>query len=271
LSDDAARDRGDNLRAFLTELGAVGWRLWERGWAECNAGNLSMVCPPLPHPLMEPSPDDPPIELSPAVPELGGQLLLITATGSRLREVRSRPAETVSLLAVASGGHRALPLRLGPGAPPPPTSELGSHVAVLAAAHRDGSGERAIVHTHPDDLIVMSHDPSLSGERELSERLWRMIPEATLLLERGVGLVPYRPPGSPEQALATSDALSRRPVVVWDRHGAIATGRDLEHAFDRIDAADKAARLYLQARRAGFEPRGLDPEHLDELRRRFFG
>jgi rhamnulose-1-phosphate aldolase len=271
VSASAARERGETLRAPLTELGAVGWRLWERGWAECNAGNLSLLCPPIRHPLMEPDPDDPPIELSPAVPELGGRLLLITATGSRLRDIRSRPGETVSVLAIASGGHRALPLRLGPGAPPPPTSELGSHVAVLAAAQRERTDGRAIVHTHPDELIVMSHDPTLSGERELSERLWRMIPEATLLLEHGVGLVPYRPPGSPEQALATSNALSRRPVVVWDRHGAIATGRDLEHAFDRIDAADKAARLYLQARRAGFEPRGLDPEHLDELRRRFFG
>jgi rhamnulose-1-phosphate aldolase len=220
---------------------------------------------------MEPAPDDAGLELSPAAPELGGQLLLMTATGSRMRDVPSRPEETVAALAVAPEGHRAVPLRLGPAPPAAPTSELGSHVAVLAGARRRGSADRAIVHTHPDELVVLSHDPSLEGGEDLSERLWRMIPEATLLLREGVGLVSYRPPGSREQAVATAEALSRQPVVVWDRHGAIATGRDLEQAFDRIDAANKAARLYLLSRHAGFEPRGLDEEQLTELRRLFFG
>lgn len=272
MTDSRAHDRRDALAPALAELGVVGARLWERGWAECNAGNLSVSHPPLDPALSAADPDDGKLSLSPAVPELAATVLLVTATGSRLREVLARPERTVAVLAISEDGRHAAPLRLSDDPPPPPTSELVSHLAVLAAARRSGRSEqRAIVHTHPDELIVLTHDPSLETEKELTRRLWSMIPEARLLLAEGVGLVHYRPPGSEAQAAATAAALSERPVVLWDRHGAIATGEDLEQAFDRIDAANKAASLYLQARRAGFEPKGLDSREIEELARIFFG
>lgn len=271
MTDDKAALRRTELAGALADLGRIGRRLWERGWAECNAGNLSLSVDPLPSELLEPDPDERRFELGAHVPELAGTLLLITATGSRLREVAEAPERTVSVLAIAGDGEHAAPLRLGEAPPPPPTSELPSHLAIHAANRRVGSRDRAIVHTHPDELVVLTHDPALEGEEQLTRRLWSMIPEARLLLADGVGLVDYRPPGSDEQARATAAALSRRPIVLWDRHGAIAVGEDLEQAFDRIDAATKAARLYLLCRRAGFEPKGLNSEQLADLERRFFG
>lgn len=265
--------RGDPLAAPLAQMARIASRLWERGWGECNAGNLSWLCeesyPSVALPARVQAGAD--IPLDPVVPELAGRVLLVTATGARMRDIGVCPARHIAALALHDGGRLAAPLPIAGEASPAPTSEMTSHLAVHASLRRRQARERAVVHTHPDELIVLSHDPSLQGSEDLTRRLWRMIPEALYLLPEGVGLVPYQAPGSRAQGAATAAALERHPIAVWSRHGAVATGEDMEQAFDRIDAANKAAHLYLEARRAGFEPAGLSDAQVTELRRVFFG
>jgi rhamnulose-1-phosphate aldolase len=83
----------EGLDAHLDAVRRVAGYLWDKGWAERNAGNLSIDVtasirvPEAPgtsvrvlRPLKEPS------------PELGGRSLWITATGSRMGSLASDPA-----------------------------------------------------------------------------------------------------------------------------------------------------------------------------------
>ena len=59
--------------------------------------------------------------------------------------------------------------------------------------------------------------------------------------------------------------LPHRDVVLWEKHGALATGEDVEKAFDYLDVANKGAKMYLMAKAAGFEPAGLSDSQIKGL------
>ena len=83
----------DALEAVAREIAEVGTLLWARGWAERNAGNLSVDVTEL-MPSEEPDPVRR-IEVPGAIaqPELAGRCFFITATGARLRELADRGVE----------------------------------------------------------------------------------------------------------------------------------------------------------------------------------
>ena len=58
-------------------------------------------------------------------------------------------------------------------------------------------------------------------------------------------------PGSLELGDQTAKALDKRPVAIWQYHGVLATGKDLDEALGRIHVAEKAAEIYLKAKSAG--------------------
>ena len=95
------------------------------------------------------------------------------------------------------------------------------------------------------------------------------IPETKAFCPRGLGIVPYKLPGSLELADATIRLLDRYDVVMWEKHGALAVGSDVIECFDMIDTLSKSAQIYLQARAMGFEPEGLTDEQSEELRKAF--
>ncbi|WP_282035859.1 class II aldolase/adducin family protein [Saccharicrinis aurantiacus] len=63
----------------------------------------------------------------------------------------------------------------------------------------------------------------------------------------------------------TIDGLKNHNVSLWEKHGATATGEDVEKAFDYLDVANKGAKLLLTAWAAGFDPVGLSNDQLTEL------
>ncbi len=97
-----------------------------------------------------------------------------------------------------------------------------------------------------------------------------MNPETKIIIRKGVGLVPYRVPGSDELAQATIKALEKHNVVLWEKHGCIAIGADVLEAFDRVDILNKAARIFFMCKNAGLDPEGLSDAQLDELERLFW-
>lgn len=252
------------LEGAVAQAAEVAGHLWDRGWAERNAGNLSVdVSSELPSWIPAAGPD--PAGSSPVpYPELAGRALWITATGSRMRDVARAPQEHCGIIRIASDG-----TTFGVAWGPPsfrPTSELATHLAVHAALRRQGNPARAVLHSHPTELIAMTHLPALTEER-LNRLLWSMTPETVVLVPEGVALVPYLPPGSADVGAATARAVQRHPVVLWEKHGATAVGTDLLDAFDLLDAINKSARLYLACRTAGFQPRGLTEQQIAALRR----
>ncbi len=260
----------DALAGVARELAEVGGYLWMRGWAERNAGNLSMDVTDL---VSSEKPDPSRhLKLPAAIPEpeLGGRSFLITTTGARLRELADRGSRNLLLLRIEEelDGYRVL---WGEGGKSHPTSELPAHLEVHGFLRKNSSRHRAVVHTHPTHLIALTHIESISREERLNQLLWAMHPEVKVVLADGVGFARYRRPGSRELATATVQALRDHRICLWEKHGCIALGRDVLEAFDLIDTADKAAEIYLLCRGAGEEPQGLSPEQLDELARTFGG
>ena len=58
-----------------------------------------------------------------------------------------------------------------------PTSELPSHLAVHNYLLEKGSPYRASLHTHPIELIAMTHNKKFLEKDVATNLLWSMIPE----------------------------------------------------------------------------------------------
>ena len=255
------------FESVLAGAAEVAGLLWEKGWAERNAGNLSFDVTDL-VPAVDGAGDSAAAPLLPRpFPELGGRRILVTAAGSRMREIAQDPDRFCGVLQCSSEGSLHHVAWEGGGAGAfVPTSELPSHLAIHAALLRRRSPHRAIVHTHPTELLALSHDRRVQGEAQLNRLLWAMHPEAVVVVPGGMGVVPYILPGTMEQGLAAGAAMERHDVALWKKHGAVAAGATFAEAFDLLDTMNKAARLLLLCRAAGYEPEGLTDAQLDELR-----
>lgn len=257
------------LEAAVRDAQEVSAYLWDRGWAESNAGNLSMDvsnhCGSL---SLQPARSE---RLPQAIPELAGRTLLVSGSGRRFRDFAHDAEHNSLLLRIDDLGGRMSILWGGRTTPDlRPTSELPAHLRLHRASVVMRSEHRVVLHTHPTELIALSHLPDGRSEGRLNQILWSMIPEVKVYLPEGVGLVKYRPPGSQPLAEATADSIHRgHTVVVWQFHGCLAVGRTPAEAFDRIDTANKAAKVAMLCRAAGHRTGGLGPRELAELERMF--
>ncbi len=253
----------------LASLGETAGLLWQKGWAAANAGNLSFdVTDILPAPAATGSGAATPCGA--AYPELAGRRILVTAAGSRMRELAREPDAGCGILqCTGEGAGYQVAWRADPAVPFTPTSELPSHLAIHAALQRRRAPHRAVVHTHPTELLALSHDPALAGAGRLARALRAMAPEMILAVPDGVAVVPYTMPGTVEQGAAAGAAMEGHDVALWVKHGAVAVGRDCADAFDLLDTVNTAARMLLLCRSAGYEPEGLSAAAIEELRRAY--
>ena len=137
-----------------------------------------------------------------------------------------------------------------------PSSEIFSHLAIHNLMVKQGQGEKAIVHTHAHELVALTHDKNLRSEARLNEILLKMHTETAFFIPEGIGYVPLEVPGSLELAKATLKSLKNHRVILWEKHGCLATGKDVHEAFDRIDLIAKAAKIYLTGRSMGLSFKG---------------
>ena len=146
-----------------------------------------------------------------------------------------------------------------------PTSELPSHLMMHNYLRGLGRDNRVVLHTHPTDLIGMTHCKPFLDSDVITRTLWSMIPECRIIVPKGVGIVPYEIPGTLDLARATIKQLEKHDVVFWEKHGILAVGEDLIECFDAIDTLSKSAQIYFSARMAGYEPAGMTDKQLDDL------
>ena len=255
------------LMSRIDRIAEVAGYLWEKGWAERNGGNISVdltdvanakekALPALTGPLVLPE----------AVPALGGRIFYVTGTGKRMRYVSRDPFANGSLIRIAPDGTSYDIIAVEPVIP---TSELPSHLLMHNYLRSIGRDNKVVLHTHPTDLIGLSHcKPFLDGER-LTRLLWSMIPECRIIVPRGIGMVPYEIPGTVELARATVEQLKSHDIVCWEKHGILAVGEDVIECFDAIDTLSKSAQIYFSARMTGYEPEGLTDTELDDLAEAF--
>lgn len=145
-------------------------------------------------------------------------------------------------------------------------ASLSVHDYLLAK----GSPYRASLHTHPIELVALTHSPKWMEKDVATRMLWSMIPETKAFCPRGLGMVPYMLPSSVELADATIRAIDQDyDVVMWEKHGVFAVDTDIMSAFDQVDVLNKAAQIYISARNMGFEPDGMTDAQMQELSQAF--
>ncbi len=258
---------GKRLEKTIEDVMLVAGQLTSKGWAERNAGNISLdVTAQLR--LASSGFKSYSFTRDAVVPAcLAGRCLLVSVTGSHMRHLALKPAENVSIVRLEKNGYRVL-WGKGVGGDFPPTSEFNSHLAIHKLLRERKSDKLAVLHTHPNELIALTHMPEFSDGKncnKLNGLLWSMHPEAKIVIPQGVGMVPYHLPGSQEMARDTAAVFRRHEIALWEKHGCVAVGEDVDAAFDLIDCLNKSAALYLLCRSAGFKPRGLSKAQLSRL------
>lgn len=256
-----------SLKQEIDKIAEVAGYLWTNGWAERNGGNITVNITQLVDEGIRLMPAiSQPIAIGATLPALKGACFFCKGTGRRMRDLARWPMDNGSVIRILDdcahyviiADHEVMP-----------TSELPSHLSVHAWLIEQGSPYKATVHTHPIELIAMSHNKRFMDKDVLSRLLWSMIPETKAFCPLGLGIVPYQLPGSLRLAEATLRELEHYDVVMWEKHGVFAKGLDVMDAFDQIDVLSKSAKIYINARSMGFEPDGMSDEEMAEMTRAF--
>jgi rhamnulose-1-phosphate aldolase len=235
----------DQARKAAAKIADIAGILWEKGWAEGSAGNISVnVTEQYPGIHLD-FRTFPMIALKTEYPSLAGNFIFITTKGSRMRQLATEPGKFICLIKISQAGDAYQLLFEDPENPNDPSSELLSHLAIHNYLVEERPDFRAIVHCHPDELIILSHHTDFKDESTLNEAILGLHTETGFFIPKGMGLVPLNEPGSQDLASATLEKLQEHQVVLWKNHGSMAIGKDVNEAFDMIDLMNKAARIYL--------------------------
>lgn len=256
----------ENRPALANEIGKVAEvasYLWEKGWAERNGGNITVN-------ITEYVDDE--IRVMPAISEvmpigvtlpfLKGTYFYCKGTNMRMRDLARRPMENGSVIRILDDCASYVIIADNPVKP---TSELPSHLSVHNYLLSVNSPYKASLHTHPIELVAMTHNPEFLKKDVMSNLLWSMIPETKAFCPKGVGIIPYLLPGSVELADATIKELSDYDVVMWEKHGVFAVDIDVMQAFDQVDVLNKSSLIYIAAKNMGFVPDGMSAEQMKEM------
>ncbi len=255
------------MKKLLKEIAEVASLVWTKGWGESNAGNISV--------LIDNDLDEKSEKWSRSgggvFPEgvslNAGSRLLITGTGTRMRDIADRADENMVLLVPGSeeNTYDILERKGREGDPLKPTSELPSHLAIHSVLSGLRPADRVIIHTHATELISLTHNSDLKSTDALTAFIWSMHPEARIFLPGGVGFVPWETPGSMAMAVAVAESLRGHRIVVAEKHGVFATAPTAAEAFDLIDIASKSVAICITCKNLGFEPEKLSPDKLKAL------
>ena len=257
-------DNRPELARQVANVAEVGGYLWQKGWAERNGGNITInVTEFVDDEIkgMEPISDNMPIGTT--LPHLKGCYFFCKGTNKRMRDLARWPMENGSVIRINDDCASYVIIADNPVKP---TSELASHLSMHNYLIGSGSTYKAAVHTHPIDLVAMTHNPAFLKKDVLTKLLWSMIPETRAFCPRGLSIIPYALPSSVELAEATVKELAEYDVVMWEKHGVCAVGENVMEAFDMIDTLSKSAQIYLTAKSMGFEPDGMSEALMEELK-----
>jgi ribulose-5-phosphate 4-epimerase/fuculose-1-phosphate aldolase len=247
------REYGATIKSLLK----IGSMIWQRGWAEANAGNVSFKLPSSCSFMTG-------LNLSCIGQQLTGDVdfdftqydwYLVSATGSRYREFETKGFENFVLISqlrpTRENGHtyQDAPVYTFPPERKP-TSEWITHHAVQLWLQQHRSEHRVIMHAHSTDWITISSLPEYTANpSQLMIDIRQCLPELDIYFPSGIALAPFATPGSDELCTVTLSALDSSNVIIWQKHGVFITATDFDAAFDCLEIVSKAAAVYLQLRK----------------------
>jgi rhamnulose-1-phosphate aldolase len=258
------------LDEFLLGMGEAGQRVSDIEASEGAAGNISL-CIGWPIEVRRRFPLAQPFDLPEPVPALEGRLVLVTGSGRRLRDIQKDPAANLAAVVIGADGQSATiytsPRRLFAQ----PTSEFNSHLAVHNdQVARTRTNFHALIHAQPPHLTYLSHLPAYRDQDFMNRQLLRWEPETIVNLPEGIGVLPYRLPGSPALMEANLEGLRNHRIVLWSKHGVMArSDQSVTKAADRIEYAETAARFEYMDLVNGYKAEGLTRAELQEVVRAF--
>lgn len=257
----------DALNREIQKVAEVAGYLWQKGWAERNGGNITVNITEFVDDGMRALPAlSEPLQIGTTLPHLKGCYFYCKGTGKRMRDLARWPMQNGSIIRILDDCKSYVIIA---DEPVLPTSELPSHLSIHDYLIASGSSYKASLHTHPIELVAMSHSKAFLGKDVLTRLLWSMIPETLAFAPLGLGIVPYTLPGSVALADATLEQIRDYDVVLWEKHGTVAVGTDIMDAFDQTDVLNKAATIYLRAKSMGFEPEGMTDAQMKEIQEVF--
>ncbi len=230
-----------NTKEIFKEISEVSNHLFHMGWAERNAGNISIRL------TIDSIPDSFSKEIyikhdflinCPKV-----MYLLVSTTGSRMRLITKNPEDHFGLLYCHGNEikwYTADTDNL-------PSSEWISHLRMHIFLELHKPSHKIILHTHPTELIALSHKLYSCTEAQINDTLWDIMPEVKYFIPEGLGYVELFDPGSDELAQNTILELINHSVVLWKKHGCLASAKNLWEAIEQIEILNKAAKIYLLA------------------------
>lgn len=257
-------DNRPTLQKEVNAVAEVAGYLWQKGWAERNGGNITVnITDVIDDDIRRMPAISEPRPIGATLPHLKGTYFYCKGTNRRMRDLARWPMQNGSVIRITDD---CAHYEIIADEPVAPTSELPSHLSVHNYLIGKGSKYKASVHTHPIELVAMSHNPKFLEKDVLTNILWSMIPETKAFCPRGLGIVPYMLPSSVELAEATIKAIDEDyDVVMWEKHGVFAVGDDVMEAFDMIDTLTKSAIIYRDACSMGFIPEGMSREQMREI------
>jgi rhamnulose-1-phosphate aldolase len=261
----------EKMKNVISEVAEVAQYLWEKGWAERNAGNISVNVTSL-LPKTSYFFDDCVVNpLSSAFPSLNRDIYMLSATGTRMRDLASTPEKGLCLIQIDPTGQGYRMAELQPGLSTRqklrPTSELPTHLAIQEMLKQSHPEMNVVVHAHVPEFIALTQIAEFKSAFALNKMLFGMHPETKMFVPQGIGFVPYSLPGTGSIGEATAKVLQTHHVVVWEKHGLLAIGNSVLETFDTMDLLTKSARIFLLCKNAGFTPEGLTDKQIEEISR----
>lgn len=231
----------------IVNLLDIGERLWHKGWAEANAGNVSVR---LPEDLVEVH-ESLLTSLLPISKAADYAWYLVSAIGSRYRDFRKSLFKNFVLVGIvkSEADNNSFSEEVVFPSHRKPTSEWATHSMIQQWLLLNRPQERVILHTHPTDWIVVSSLPEYREDKNgLVKSIRSVLPELDVYFPGGIALLPYATPGSWELANQTLPAMVGSNVVIWEKHGILVTAECVNIAFDYLEIVSKAAEVYLKVR-----------------------
>ena len=229
------------IQEALESISNIAKMLSERGWAEANAGNVSL-------------------NISDAIKDefdnsnhknkdvnygfVKSTSIIITSSGSRMREIFETPEKYCGVLTFIAGKKGYYISKFGEDEFIP-TSELYSHIMIHKYLVINGKSEKAIIHSHPDELIAAMHSEELNTEKKINSVFKTMHSEFDMLIPNEIGYLSFMQPGSKDLARKTLEKLEYHKIVFWKDHGCISIGKSLDLALDNVEIANKISKIFL--------------------------
>lgn len=217
------------------------------GWHEANGGNLSYlltaeeVAACRPYFYTTPSSW---VSLTDEAKVLAGSCIMMTGSGKHFRNMDEDVRANAGIVEIDPQG---LSWRIVWGLTDSmPTSELALHVNALAAKACAGVPASVAYHAHPANLMALTMIMPEDG-KAVTKALWRSLAEGIVVCPKGVEVLPWMIPGTPELAQECVRRLETADAALAVNHGVFVCVASFDQAFGLVHTLEKAAGIYLSA------------------------